>query len=96
MLEGFTANTTTGGSNLMLFHADWCGHCKKMKPDWDRASREFPGRCMEVESESITEEHRNKFNINGYPSIFIVRGETIEEWNRGRTFEDFKSFLQEN
>ena len=96
MLEGFTSNTTTGGSNLMLFHADWCGYCKKMKPDWDRASKEFPGRCIEVESENITEEHRNKFSINGYPSIFIVRGETIEEWNRGRTFEDFKSFLEEN
>ena len=42
MLEGFTSNTS-GGSNLMLFHADWCGHCKKMMPEWDAFQSSYKG-----------------------------------------------------
>ena len=97
MLEGFTSNDTSNVSNLMLFHADWCGHCKKMKPDWDKVSKEFPGRCNEVESSNITDEHKSKYKINGYPSIFIVKADgSVEEWKKGRAYEDFKDFLINN
>lgn len=96
MLEGFTPDATSGSSNLMLFHADWCGHCKKMKPDWEKVKKEFPGRCSDVESANITQEHRDKYNINGYPSIFIIKEDKVEEWKKGRTYDDFKTFLQSN
>ena len=82
---------------LGLIYADWCGHCKKMKPDWDKVSKEFPGRCEEVESSNITDDHKNKYPINGYPSIFIIKEDgSIEEWNKGRSYNDFKEFLKNN
>ena len=96
MLEGFTSNTNTNTNNdtqLMLFYADWCGHCKKMKPDWEKLKTEFPGKCIDVESESITDEHRSKYNVKGYPSIFVVRGEEITEYDGGRTYTAFSEVL---
>lgn len=96
MLEGFSGNQPLEGSKLLLFHADWCGHCKKMKPDWDRVKSEYPGRCEDVESNNITQEHRDNYNIKGYPTIFIINGNEKTEWNNDRTYESFKKFLQGN
>ena len=69
MIEGFSSNNDNeNGSKLVLFHADWCGHCKKMKPDWDKVKSEFPNRCQDIESEQITQEHRDKYDIKGFPT----------------------------
>ena len=44
--EGFESNaeeleqTISGKKALVLFHADWCGHCKKFMPEWNKISNE--------------------------------------------------------
>ncbi len=74
MLEGFTGifnNDKPPNSDndsrvkIIFFHAKWCGHCKKMKPEWDEFKRANPQSCEEYESEEITEELRKKYNISG-------------------------------
>lgn len=96
MLEGFSGNQPLEGSKLLLFHADWCGYCKKMKPDWDRIKSEFPDRCEDIESNDITQEHRDTYIIKGFPTIYIINGNNKTEWNDDRTYEAFKKYLQEN
>ena len=92
MLEGFTSNTNND-TQLMLFYADWCGHCKRMKPDWEKVKAEFPNNCIDVESESITDEHRSKYNVKGFPSIFVIKGEEIIDYDGERTYIAFREVL---
>ena len=53
MKEGFVAETQNdimskiGDKRAMvLFHADWCGHCKKFMPVWDELSNHNKTQIM--------------------------------------------------
>ena len=85
----------TEGKQLVLFYADWCGHCKKIKPDWDAASKEIGDEKMiKVNVGDGTEEHKktmNEYGIQGFPTIII-----FENGKPNGTFDsrDKKSFLE--
>ena len=92
-------NPTNNPTNvkLVLFYADWCGYCKKMKPDWNKFKEKYPNNCEEYESENITDDIRKKYTIQGYPTIIVVtfnNGKEIQrEFNGERTFNGFVEAL---
>jgi len=56
---------------LVCFHANWCGHCKKLMPDWLKFEKEYHGHkginVINVESEN--KDVMKKHNIDGFPTI---------------------------
>ena len=60
---------------LVLFYADWCGHCNKMKPEWDEASNELGNnKMMKINVGDGTEEQKktmNTYGIKGFPTILM-------------------------
>ena len=103
LVEGFwekTENTNTGaGGNyyLTLFYADWCGHCKKMKPEWNKfKGGKYGSYCKEYESNEITSEMSEKYGIQGYPTIILVKDdEVVTKYEGGREQVDFEEFIKE-
>jgi thiol-disulfide isomerase/thioredoxin len=74
-----------GPVTFVLIYADWCGHCQRYKPMWERLTR-TPGRIANMAS--VRDDMFKKVpaiknaEINGYPSVIKVRSNgSIERYN---------------
>jgi thiol-disulfide isomerase/thioredoxin len=78
-----------------LYYANWCGHCKTFKPEWEVLKtklNELGIRHNEFE-ESLNKQDVEKANISAFPTIRVkANGEQIE-YNGRRSAADILNFL---
>ncbi|ADX06678.1 putative disulphide isomerase [Organic Lake phycodnavirus] len=71
----FASKLKSDDKQLVMFYADWCGHCKKIKPQWDEASTEIGNEKMiKVNVGEGTPEQKElmeQYDVNGFPTILI-------------------------
>lgn len=104
-LEGFEneekINVKPNQYVIVLFHATWCGYCKKLMPDWNTFKSEMNGKMIngkqvvikEVESE---EDMIKNYEINGYPTIKAIDSNGKETTYEGaRTKAGLIDFVNE-
>jgi protein disulfide-isomerase-like protein len=64
---------------LALFYADWCGHCKTLKPVWKEAAEEAnkdKKRMIMIDVGGKTPDQQaliDKYEIDGFPTILIFQ-----------------------
>lgn len=65
---------TDGKAVFIKFRAPWCGHCKKLKPDWDWLSNEYANHptkliadvdCTTTDGTKLCK----KYGVTGYPTL---------------------------
>ena len=66
------SNLLKDGDWMVLYYADWCGHCQTMKPEWQKVVNKMKNtnivNVAEVESNHINS-LINKPQVNGFPTI---------------------------
>jgi len=91
---------TAGKTAFIKFFAPWCGHCKKMKPDWDKLMDAFAdSKTALVADVDCTAEGKplcDSNGIRGYPTIKYGDPSALEDYKGGRDFESLKKFADEN
>lgn len=65
-----------------LVHAEWCGHCKELKPKWDEMKSKINPSQSHIEIKEVEEsdtrgiselkQNHSSLEINGYPTIFKI------------------------
>jgi protein disulfide-isomerase-like protein len=82
------------GKKVVLFYADWCGHCKKIKPVWEKAAEKVNKEDKRMIMVNCGDDKKgdsdmmSKYNIKGYPTIMIFEDGEHKEYNGERTLED--------
>ena len=57
---------------FVKFFAPWCGHCKKMKPDWDKLASDADKDKItigDIDCEGSGKELCQKYEIQGFPTL---------------------------
>eukprot|EP01022_Parablepharisma_sp_SALTPOND_P034056 TRINITY_DN903_c0_g1_i1.p1 TRINITY_DN903_c0_g1~~TRINITY_DN903_c0_g1_i1.p1 ORF type:complete len:787 (-),score=117.38 TRINITY_DN903_c0_g1_i1:33-2393(-) len=85
---------------LVKIYAPWCGHCKKLAPDYKKAAlyakkEGKPYILAEIDG-TIHRKAMSHFNVSGYPTLKLIHDGNVVEYQGGRTFEDLIKFLDKN
>jgi len=84
---------------LVLFYADWCGHCKTVKPVWKEASKkanEDGTKMIMVNVGNKTHEEQaliDKYEIDGFPTILLFQNGSHEQYTGKRDLDSFLNAL---
>lgn len=79
----------TGDQNwLVEFYAPWCGACKALSPVWEKVATELKGTLpvAKVDATKCTK-LKDRFGINGFPTIFLFHKGRQYEFRGNRIFE---------
>jgi len=84
---------------LIEFYAPWCGHCKKLEPEWNEAASAMKGK-VKFGKVDATEQKKlgSRFQIQGYPTIkYWEYGKgksdrSAKAYESGRTASDIQNF----
>lgn len=79
---------TTENSDLILveFYAPWCGHCKKLAPEYSKAARDLLSQKIPLAKVDATEEKSlaEKFGVTGYPTMKMFRRGKVYDYTGPR------------
>lgn len=90
-----------GIATIYLFYTTWCPHCKKAKPEWEKFKNEYNeriinGKTLQFEEVDCDkdEETASRFNVEGYPTVKLVIGEQIIEFDAKPTYDTLVQFVE--
>eukprot|EP00438_Fugacium_kawagutii_P005455 Skav215024 [mRNA] locus=scaffold966:422378:433885:- [translate_table: standard] len=88
----------SGKTVFVKFFAPWCGHCKKIKPDWDKLIKEFESSdsvlIADVDCTGGGKSKCDEVGVKGFPTLKYGDPDDLQDYNGGRSFADLQKFAQ--
>ncbi|EFJ43445.1 hypothetical protein VOLCADRAFT_106773 [Volvox carteri f. nagariensis] len=106
--ETFDKHVNGAKHAIVEFYAPWCGHCKRMVPEYKKLG-ELVAADPKLKNQVViakvnADNHRSlgeKFDVRGFPTIkYFARGkpaskDTVQDYQQARTATAFLEFLKE-
>ena len=95
-------NNKGGGEVLIyMFTVEWCHHSKKAVPIWDKLKEKYNGKkyngqlltFIKVDGEENAD-LADKYKVEGFPTIKLVKGNQIIEYDAKPSKEHLEEFLK--
>lgn len=83
---------------LVEFYAPWCGHCKKLAPEYEKLGEALKGQKSVLIAKVDCDDHKSlcsKYGIQGFPTIKWFPKGSLEpkDYNGGRTTDALLEFV---
>lgn len=84
--ENFTEVVSSSELMLVEFYAPWCGHCKRLAPDYTKAAKDLKDHGIALAKVDATEETdlAQQFGVTGYPTLKVMRSGKDYEYSGPR------------
>mmetsp|Transcript_57359 Transcript_57359/g.136334 ORF Transcript_57359/g.136334 Transcript_57359/m.136334 type:complete len:348 (-) Transcript_57359:149-1192(-) len=86
--------TIEGKGAILFFQAPWCGHCRKLQPDWDKLKKEFadtPNVIVgQLDCTAGAQSTCGQAGVQGYPTLKLYRNGNMEDYNGARSYDALK------
>jgi len=103
--EQVDTNYSNGNTaEVLFFYADWCPHCKTAKPIWNDLKAQYENKtingykivfteinCSEETAE--VEKMMNQYNVEGYPTIKLLKDGQVIEYDAKPSKDTLNQFL---
>tara|TARA_Y100000590_G_scaffold441658_1_gene568712 strand:- start:382 stop:1212 length:831 start_codon:yes stop_codon:yes gene_type:complete len=83
-------------TEVMLFHADWCGHCKKFMPEWKKFVSEHGNTVNTKDYEVSNPEAKTlskKYGVQGFPTVVVKHADGHDHYKGERKSGALKKFV---
>lgn len=94
--EGFTDSSKA----VVICKADWCGHCKKAAPEFNKLLSASPITLKDGTKATVKildadkdKSELSKYQVRGFPTVLVVSGGQTTEYPGERTSEGVINFL---